>query len=87
MLQVIFKHYYFCCDGKDYTLFKVYDNNRDSWVARTSLSIGRGHLGMAALHGSLYAVGGVGCVGGTSQVLASCEKFDPGSDEWVPIGE
>ncbi|XP_071550708.1 kelch-like protein 40 isoform X2 [Panulirus ornatus] len=63
----------------------VYDNNRDCWVARTSLSRGRGHLGMAALHGSLYAVGGVGCVGGASQVLASCEKFDPGSDMWVPI--
>lgn len=60
---------------------------RDTWVARGSLSSGRGHIGMAALHGSLYAVGGMSCVGGISQVLASCEKFDPGSDMWVPIGE
>lgn len=63
----------------------VYDVQRDTWVARGSLSSGRGHIGMAALHGSLYAVGGMSCVGGISQVLASCEKFDPGSDMWLPI--
>ncbi|XP_053635521.2 kelch-like protein 20 isoform X2 [Cherax quadricarinatus] len=63
----------------------VYDENNVSWVPRGPLSRGRGHFGMVALHGSLYAVGGICSYGGTSQVLSTCEKFDPGSDTWTPI--
>ncbi|XP_045601854.1 kelch-like protein 20 isoform X2 [Procambarus clarkii] len=63
----------------------VYDESSESWVGRGSLSEGRGHFGLVALHGSLFAVGGVAAAGGTSRVLRSCEKFDPGSDTWVPI--
>ena len=51
------------------------------------MGLGRAHFGLAALHGSLYAVGGVGWAKGGSQILDSCEKYDPGADVWVPIGQ
>lgn len=47
------------------------------------MSVGRAHFGLAALHGSIYAVGGVGSAG----ILDLCEKYDPGADTWVPIGK
>lgn len=47
------------------------------------MGTGRAHFGLAALHGSLYAVGGVG----SGRILDSCEKYDPGADVWVSIGE
>lgn len=66
---------------------KVYSESHDTWSGRGSMGTGRAHFGLAALHGSLYAVGGVGWARGGSQILDSCEKYDPGADVWVPIGE
>lgn len=66
-----------------FAFFKVYNEYRDAWSSRGSIGIGRAHFGLASLHGSLYAVGGVGHAG----ILDSCEKYDPGADVWVPIGE
>lgn len=63
----------------------VYNEYQDTWSGRGSMGIGRAHFGLAALHGSLYAVGGVGWARGGSQILDSCEKYDPGADVWVPI--
>uniref|UniRef100_A0A0P4W6R1 Kelch-like protein diablo n=3 Tax=Scylla olivacea TaxID=85551 RepID=A0A0P4W6R1_SCYOL len=63
----------------------VYNEYKDTWSNRGSMGLGRAHFGLAALHGSLYAVGGVGWAKGGSQILDSCEKYDPGADVWVPI--
>ncbi|XP_042240722.1 kelch-like protein 12 isoform X2 [Homarus americanus] len=63
----------------------VYDEHHDTWVTRKSLTVARGHGGMVALHGSLYVVGGMCYNGIRSQAVTLCEKYDPGSDTWVPI--
>ncbi|XP_068231439.1 kelch-like protein diablo isoform X2 [Palaemon carinicauda] len=63
----------------------VYDMDKDTWVSREPMINPRLHHGLAALHGSLYAIGGIGPLGANHQVHTSCEKYDPGSDTWMPI--
>ncbi|KAK7065698.1 Kelch-like protein 4 [Halocaridina rubra] len=54
-------------------------------MSRAPMTNQRVHHGLAALHGSLYAVGGVGPLGANRQILVSCEKYDPESNSWMPI--
>lgn len=63
----------------------MYDVDKDTWTARGTMNHSRVHHGLCALHGSIYAIGGVRSLGANHQVLVSCEKYDPGSDSWMPI--
>ncbi|XP_064100218.1 kelch-like protein 20 isoform X3 [Macrobrachium nipponense] len=63
----------------------MYDMEKNMWVSREPMTQPRVHHGLAALHGSLYAIGGISPLGANHQVHTSCEKYDPGSDSWMPI--
>ncbi|KAK4313697.1 hypothetical protein Pmani_014986 [Petrolisthes manimaculis] len=63
----------------------AYDEHNEVWAARCPMLTGRGHHGLAALHGSLYAVGGVTNEGTGTHITPTCEKYDPGSNTWIPV--
>jgi kelch-like protein 17 (actinfilin) len=52
----------------------------DPWREVTPMTLGRGGLGVAAIAGSLYAVGG-----GWNGYLAFNERYDPRSDQWSTV--
>jgi DNA-binding CsgD family transcriptional regulator len=52
----------------------------DPWREVTPMSLSRGGLGVAAIAGSLYAVGG-----GWNGYLAFNERYDPRSDQWSTV--
>ncbi len=56
-----------------------YDPAANAWTAKASMPTSRYHLGMAALDGKLYAVGGTS--GGYR--LATVEQYDPASNTWT----
>jgi N-acetylneuraminic acid mutarotase len=55
-----------------------YNPLSDSWVFRSPLSVARSHIGVTAMDGKVYAVGGA-YSGGT---LGTTEVYDPLSDSW-----
>lgn len=72
-------------DGQEeFSTVEVYDPSlegiADPWQARSEMMAGRGGLGVAAIAGTLYAIGG-----GWNSYLAYNEKYDPVADEWSPI--
>ena len=56
-----------------------YDPATDKWSLKAPLGIARGSLGLASVHGSLYAIGG------NSTLLQSnaVEAYDPSTDQWL----
>ena len=60
---------------------EVYDPIDNSWNPIAPMDIARQGLGVAALGGKLYAVGGQG--GGS--YLNSAEVYDPIDNSWNPI--
>ncbi|MFZ0749514.1 MAG: protein kinase, partial [Pyrinomonadaceae bacterium] len=58
----------------------MYDPATDKWSLKAALGIPRSSIGLAAIHGQLYAIGGVTTIGPSSAV----EAYDPSSDEWLP---
>jgi DNA-binding CsgD family transcriptional regulator/N-acetylneuraminic acid mutarotase len=70
--------------GRELALVEEYDpageGQGSPWQERSDMSTGRGGLSVAAIAGSLYAIGG-----GWNGYLAFNEKYDPGSDRWSPV--
>lgn len=58
----------------------IYDPATDKWSLKAALGIPRNSLGLGAIHGRLYAIGGVTAIGSSSAV----EAYDPASDQWIP---
>jgi DNA-binding CsgD family transcriptional regulator len=72
-------------DGqREFATVEEYDpaeeGHGDPWCQRTPLSMRRGGLGVAAVAGSLYAIGG-----GWNRYLAFNERYDPRLDQWSPL--
>ena len=64
----------------------VYDPAADRWDARAPLPTPRADLGVAALDGRLYAVGGVTTDGDGNVITPTgmVEAYDPASHTWTP---
>ncbi|HEX5702865.1 MAG TPA: protein kinase [Pyrinomonadaceae bacterium] len=58
----------------------MYDPATDKWSLKAALGIPRSSIGLAAIHGQLYAIGGVTRIGSSTVV----EAYDPASDQWLP---
>jgi len=56
------------------------DGTRDPWMERSPMMMRRGGLGVAAIGGSLYAIGG-----GWHRYLAYNERYDAATDTWSTI--
>jgi len=67
------------CDGL--ATLEIYDPATDTWTTGAPMSTGRDGLGVAALDGKIYAVGGSD--GNTP--IASGEVYDPATNSWTPI--
>ena len=61
----------------------VYDPARDAWVTAAPLPRGANHVGVAALDGRLYAIGGF--VEQNRKPHADCFALDPGAERWHAI--
>jgi N-acetylneuraminic acid mutarotase len=64
----------------------------NSWVSKAPMNEARGYLGVAAVNGKIYAIGGdqghlMGNVGNalgmTYEVTNVTEEYDPSSDKWI----
>lgn len=72
-------------DGRDeFATVEEYDpaleGSADPWQTRSPMMMRRGGLGVAAIAGSLYAIGG-----GWNSYLAYNERYDPRADEWLTL--
>jgi hypothetical protein len=56
------------------------DGSQDPWAVRSPMMARRGGLGVAAIAGSLYAIGG-----GWHGYLAYNERYDAATDNWSTI--
>ena len=62
----------------------AYDPATDAWSERAALPEARGALGLVALDGRLYAVGGATVdLGGP--VSGAVDAYDPTTDAWTPV--
>src|SRR5437016_7202893 len=59
---------------------EAYDPATDTWTTKASLPAARYGLGVAAINGILYAVGGASPAG---TPLATVEAYDPATDTWT----
>uniref|UniRef100_A0A672GUS6 Kelch-like family member 17 n=1 Tax=Salarias fasciatus TaxID=181472 RepID=A0A672GUS6_SALFA len=70
-------------DGtSDLATVESYDPITNAWQPEVSMGTRRSCLGVAVLHGLLYAAGGYD---GASSHLATVEKYDPQSNTWTAI--
>ena len=72
-------------DGqREFATVEEYDPSQEGqgtpWRERASMSMRRGGLGVAAVAGSLYAMGG-----GWNGYLAFNERYDPQTDQWSTV--
>jgi hypothetical protein len=67
------------CADNDADYLDAYDPTTDSWTSRAPLLGRRYQLGLVALDGLLYAVGGRDSDGPVTRV----EAYDPATDEWT----
>ena len=58
-----------------------YDPLRDEWKPVAPLSVPRNRLGVAAVDGCIFAIGG----GNGNTFHTSVEKYDPKQDEWTTV--
>ena len=68
---------------------EVYDPSENSWNPIASMDVSRGSLGVAALGGKLYAVGGYNTdAGGASATsLQTVEVYDPIDNSWNYVAQ
>jgi N-acetylneuraminic acid mutarotase len=55
----------------------------DCWMTKASMPTARTYLGVAAINGILYAVGGHITGGAGGAILATLEAYDPASNTWT----
>jgi len=76
---------WFCAGGFDdnapLDCVERYDPVNNVWSTVVSMSCPRGGVGVAALGGKLYAVGGHD----GSNYLSSVEEYDPSTDRYYPV--
>ncbi len=75
------------------TIESVWAAPEDSWTSKTPMNQARGRLGVVAVNGKIYAIGGdsgiiVGLIGqdraaGTGLVVNVTEEYDPTTDTWI----
>jgi uncharacterized repeat protein (TIGR01451 family) len=65
----------------DLRIFEEYDPANDTWAAKAPLLTGRHSLGLVAIEGYIYAVGG----GSAWGALGNVERYDPATNTWVPV--
>src|ERR1700690_2692789 len=53
----------------------------DSWEERAPMHVGRGYLGVAAVNGKIYALGGT--FSDSTQPLSINEEYDSANDSWT----
>jgi subtilisin family serine protease/N-acetylneuraminic acid mutarotase len=73
-----------------YRTLLAYDPGRDAWEEKAPMREIRSFHALVALEGGLYAIGGVRAenfMAGEYRVLASGERYDPGTDTWSPIAD
>ena len=62
---------------------EVYDPATGSWTSRTPMPTARAGLGVAAVNGVLYAVGGYNIGFNGSNLTAAVEAYDPATNQWT----
>jgi N-acetylneuraminic acid mutarotase len=63
---------------------EAYDPATNTWTTKASMPTARTGLGVAAINGVLYAVGGdVGCCYQPSNMVATVEAYDPATNTWT----
>ena len=70
-----------CVHSETFCSVERYDPSEDAWTFVSSLSVPRTNLGVAALRGSIYAVGGVDAELGN---LNDVERYDVEVNQWFP---
>lgn len=63
------------------------ESTENSWVSKTPMQEARGYLGVVAVNGKVYAIGGSTTSGGWSSyngsVVGTNEEYDPITDTWT----
>jgi N-acetylneuraminic acid mutarotase len=63
-----------------------YDPSTDRWTARASMPIGLHHVGIGAIGGRLYVIGGYSQSGlSVWKPVATAYAYDPAKDTWVEL--
>jgi N-acetylneuraminic acid mutarotase len=65
--------------------FSSADIVEDSWAPKASMQVARGGLGVAAVNGKIYAIGGDTIAGSspyTGGIVATNEEYDPATETW-----
>src|SRR6266853_3660977 len=59
---------------------EAYDPATDTWTTKAPMPTARHRLGVAAVDGIIYAVGGIDAAG---NILTTLEAYDPATDTWT----
>jgi N-acetylneuraminic acid mutarotase len=59
---------------------EAYDPATDTWTTKAPMPTARDYLGVAAVDGIIYAVGGIDAAG---NILTTLEAYDPATDTWT----
>jgi N-acetylneuraminic acid mutarotase len=62
-----------------------YDPDQNVWVSVAPMTTARADFAVAVLGGQLIAVGGSNDSPDGGRALSSCERYDPGTDEWETL--
>jgi parallel beta-helix repeat protein len=74
------------------TPIETTQQDNSSWVSKASMQTARGHLGVVALNGEIYAIGGdhlylsgncLSAYGAYGSVLNATEEYNPKTDTWI----
>ena len=68
-------------DGEELDTAEVYDPQTDGWQPLAKMSTVREALGLAAVGGKIYAIGGFA----SGSKLDSVEAYDPRLGAWAPV--
>ena len=67
--------------GRTLGTVETYNPQTNTWAAVAPMRTSRGNVGLAAVRGKLYAVGGHDGIG----VLHTAETYDPQTDRWEVV--
>lgn len=64
---------------------EAYDIATDTWSTRAPMATARSGIGVAALDGRIYVIGGEGWADELNGVFRANEAYDPKSDSWAEV--